>query len=100
MVAIARSFVVPMRWRSTSTSRPSGSACATSTIVRMIEAGKLPARMVGTHRRLTLRDVLAHREASARRRGEALDDMLFAGGKLNIKLLGGARDIASGSPIQ
>jgi excisionase family DNA binding protein len=45
------------------------------TIVRMIEAGKLPARMVGTHRRLTLSDVLAHREGSARRRGEALDDM-------------------------
>lgn len=45
------------------------------TIVRMIDAGRLPARMVGTHRRLTLRDVLAHRETSARRRGEALDDM-------------------------
>lgn len=28
---------------------------------------------------------------------EALDDMLFTGGKLNIKLLGGAHDIASGS---
>ena len=36
------------------------------TIIRMIEAGKPPARMVGTHRRLTLSDVLAHREASAR----------------------------------
>lgn len=45
------------------------------TVVRMIEAGRLPARMVGTHRRLTLSDVLAHRETSARRRGEALDDM-------------------------
>jgi len=27
---------------------------------------------------------------------EALDDMLFAGGKLNVKLLGGAREMASG----
>ena len=45
------------------------------TVVRLIEAGKLPARMVGTHRRLMLRDVLAHREASARRRSEALDDL-------------------------
>jgi len=45
------------------------------TIVRMIEAGKLPAHMVGTHRRLRLSDVLAYREASARRRGDALDDM-------------------------
>ncbi len=28
--------------------------------------------------------------------GEALDDMLFAGGKLNVKLLGGAREMAAG----
>jgi hypothetical protein len=28
--------------------------------------------------------------------GEALDDMLFAGGKLNIKLLGGAQEMADG----
>jgi len=45
------------------------------TVVRLIESGKLPARMVGTHRRLSLGDVLAHREASARRRAAALDEM-------------------------
>jgi ATP-dependent Clp protease adapter protein ClpS len=28
--------------------------------------------------------------------GEALDDMLFAGGRLNVKLLGGAREMADG----
>ena len=28
--------------------------------------------------------------------GEALDDMLFAGGKLNIKLLGGAKEMVGG----
>jgi ATP-dependent Clp protease adapter protein ClpS len=28
--------------------------------------------------------------------GEALDDMLFAGGKLNVKLLGGAREMVDG----
>jgi ATP-dependent 26S proteasome regulatory subunit len=28
--------------------------------------------------------------------GEALDDMLFAGGKLNVKLLGGAQEMAAG----
>jgi hypothetical protein len=27
---------------------------------------------------------------------EALDDMLFTGGKLNIKLLGGAQEMAAG----
>lgn len=45
------------------------------TVVRLVESGTLPARMVGTHRRLSLADVLAHREASARRRTEALDRM-------------------------
>ena len=30
--------------------------------------------------------------------GEALDDMLFAGGKLNVKLLGGAQDMIHGHP--
>jgi hypothetical protein len=27
---------------------------------------------------------------------EALDDMLFAGGKLNVKLLGGAQEMVAG----
>jgi len=45
------------------------------TVVRLIESGKLPARMAGTHRRLSLGDVLAHREASAKRRTEALEEM-------------------------
>lgn len=45
------------------------------TVVRLIDTGKLPARMVGTHRRLSLGDVLAHREASATRRRDALDRM-------------------------
>ena len=45
------------------------------TVVRLIESGKLPARMVGTHRRLTLGDVLAHREASAKSRTEAFEAM-------------------------
>jgi len=45
------------------------------TVVRLIEAGKLPARMVGTHRRLTLGDVLAYREATAAKRQAALDEM-------------------------
>lgn len=45
------------------------------TVVRLIEADKLPARMVGTHRRLSLGDVLAYREASAAKRHAALDEM-------------------------
>jgi excisionase family DNA binding protein len=45
------------------------------TVVRLVDTGKLQARMVGTHRRLALADVLAYREASARRRRNALDEM-------------------------
>ncbi len=45
------------------------------TVVRLVESGKLPARMVGTHRRLSLSDVLAHREASTKGRSESLDKM-------------------------
>ena len=43
-----------------------------------------------------------HRPRWRRRRsqsadlGEALDDMLFASGKLNVKLLGGAQEMAAG----
>lgn len=45
------------------------------TVVRLVDAATIPARMVGTHRRLALGDVLAHREASSRRRAGALEDM-------------------------
>jgi hypothetical protein len=48
----------------------------------------------------------AHRTGKHRRDGgttvesddvsEALDDMMFAGGKLNVKLLGGAREMVDG----
>jgi excisionase family DNA binding protein len=45
------------------------------TVVRLVDTGKLRAHMVGTHRRLALADVLAYRQETARRRGEALDEM-------------------------
>jgi excisionase family DNA binding protein len=46
------------------------------TVVRLIDAGKLRARRVGSHRRLALSDVIAYREASSERRHAALDRML------------------------
>jgi excisionase family DNA binding protein len=45
------------------------------TVIRMIESGQLPAHKVGTHRRLTLEDVLAYREQMIARRRDALDEM-------------------------
>ena len=45
------------------------------TVIRLVETGKLPARVVGTHRRLVLGDVLAYRDASAVKRRTALESM-------------------------
>ena len=45
------------------------------TVIRLVDAGKLPARVVGTHRRLVLGDVLAYRDASAVKRRTALESM-------------------------
>ncbi len=45
------------------------------TVVRMIDSGRLPAHMVGTHRRVQLRDLLAVRDETAGRRRAALDRM-------------------------
>lgn len=46
------------------------------TVIRLVDSGKLPARLVGTHRRLDLRDVLTYRESSVTNRRAALDDMV------------------------
>lgn len=54
------------------------------TVVRLIETGKLPARMVGTHRRLTLGDVLSYREASTTRRRDALERMTHQAEELGL----------------
>lgn len=45
------------------------------TVVRMIDSGRLPAHMVGTHRRVQLRDLLALRDETVKRRRAALDRM-------------------------
>lgn len=45
------------------------------TVIRLVEAGKVPARLVGTHRRLALSDILAYRDASAANRRSAMDEM-------------------------
>lgn len=46
------------------------------TVVRMIDSGRLPAHMVGTHRRVQLRDLLALRDETAKRRRAALERMV------------------------
>lgn len=46
------------------------------TVVRLIEAGSLPARMVGSHRRIPLPAVIAYRDHMIARRREVLDEMV------------------------
>ena len=54
------------------------------TVVRMIDCGKLPAHMVGTHRRLRLSDVLEYRALSTGRRRDALDRMTQQAEELDL----------------
>lgn len=44
-------------------------------VARMIDAGKLTARLAGSERRVLLDDVLAHRDAAAAKRRTAIDEM-------------------------
>lgn len=46
-----------------------------SYVIQLIDAGKLPCRMVGTHRRVALTDALAVRDAMAARARRGLDDL-------------------------
>ena len=44
-------------------------------LIRLIEAGKIPCTLAGSHRRIKLQDVLAYMEERDRKRHEALDEM-------------------------
>src|SRR4051794_17805305 len=45
------------------------------TVVALIDRGELPARKLGTHRRIRTEDVLAFRAASTHARASALDEL-------------------------
>jgi excisionase family DNA binding protein len=45
-------------------------------LVGLVENGTLPARMVGKHRRLSLRDVLAYKADQFAKREQALDEIV------------------------
>ncbi|QIA26756.1 helix-turn-helix domain-containing protein [Thermaerobacter sp. PB12/4term] len=53
-------------------------------LVRLLEEGKIPYHMVGTHRRIYLRDVLAYKELRDRRRREALRELRRASEALGL----------------
>jgi excisionase family DNA binding protein len=46
------------------------------TVVRLIDQGELPARRVGSHRRIPLPDLLAFRDRMVAQRRQALDEMV------------------------
>jgi excisionase family DNA binding protein len=46
------------------------------TVVRLIDQGALPARKVGSHRRIPLADLLAYRDQMVAHRCQALEDMV------------------------
>jgi excisionase family DNA binding protein len=45
-------------------------------LIRLLEQKAIPYRMVGSHRRLSLKDVLAYRKMSERRQQKALDSLV------------------------
>jgi|GEM_PF-777838 len=45
------------------------------TVIKLIESGELPCRMVGTHRRVSRRDALAYERALSEKRHQALAEL-------------------------
>ncbi len=53
-------------------------------LVRLLEEGKLPSRKVGTHRRVRLQDVLAHKQQLFENRSQTLSELAAEAQKLDL----------------
>lgn len=54
------------------------------TLVKLIEAGHIPCRTLGAHRRLKAGDVLAYRDAREAKRRAALDELVLENQRLGL----------------
>ena len=53
-------------------------------LIRLVENGTIPCRMVGTHRRLRLEDVVAYKEATDAQRRKVLDELAAEAQELDM----------------
>ncbi len=53
-------------------------------LIRMLERGELPYRMVGTHRRIPLQAVLRYKEEIDRKRRRVLDELVAEAQELGL----------------
>ena len=54
-------------------------------LVQLLDAGRIPCRMVGSHRRVRAEDILAWRRKTELRRLEALDGLTARDQKLGLQ---------------
>ena len=53
-------------------------------LIKQLQAGKIPFRKVGTHRRIRMEELMAYRRQQSRERREALDEMARVSQKLGL----------------
>jgi excisionase family DNA binding protein len=53
-------------------------------LVKLLDAGDIPSRKVGTHRRVLFRDVMAYRQKNDRQRLKSLDELAAQAQKLKL----------------
>ena len=54
-------------------------------LVQLLDAGRIPCRKVGAHRRVRVRDILEYRRETESRRREALDELTAADQNLGLQ---------------
>ena len=53
-------------------------------VIKLLEAGEMPYRKVGSHRRIRLEDVLKHKAESDRQMDEAMDELVTLSQELGL----------------